>query len=130
MERFGLEKLHFFGQEGILAPNEPQLLERDEAEFAQWIALAKKYLEVPELLSWSEHDLSERLPKSGSRKSARILSAAMMIPVRDSSMWKVFPRMRGTRLSYICQNAQMERNARPTRTVRLLSSSPLRRWCS
>ncbi len=33
----------------------PQLLERDEAESAQWIALAKKYLEVPELLSWSEH---------------------------------------------------------------------------
>ena len=66
--------------------------------------------------------LSERLPKSGRRKSARMLSAAMMIPVRDSSMWKVFPRMRGTRLSYICQKAQMERNASPTRTVRLLSS--------
>ena len=55
MEQFGLEKLHLFGQEGILAPNEPQLLERDEAEFAQWIALAKKYLELPEFLSWSEH---------------------------------------------------------------------------
>ena len=55
MERFGLEKLHFFGQEGILAPNEPQLLERDREEFDQWIALAKKYLELPEFLSWSEH---------------------------------------------------------------------------
>ena len=55
MERFGLEKLRFFGQEGILAPNEPQLLERDREEFDQWIALAKKYLELPEFLSWSEH---------------------------------------------------------------------------
>ena len=42
-----------------------------------------------------------------------VLSAAMMIPVRDSSMWKVFPRMRGTRLSYICQNEPqlLERDA-------------------
>ena len=55
MEQFGLEKLHFFGQEGILSPHEPWLLERDKEEFAQWIALAKRYLEVPELLSWSEH---------------------------------------------------------------------------
>ena len=37
-----------------------------------------------------------------------MLSAAMMTPVRDSSMWKVFRRMRGTRLSYICQKEQME----------------------
>ena len=31
-------------------------------------------------------------------------------------------RIRGTRLSYICQKAQMDRNARPTRMVRLLFS--------
>ena len=55
MERFGLEKLHFFGQEGIMAPVEPQVLERDKAEFDQWVALAKQYLEVPELLAFSEH---------------------------------------------------------------------------
>lgn len=55
MERFGLEKLHFFGQEGILSPCEPELLKRDPAEVAQWVELAKKYIEVPELLAYSEH---------------------------------------------------------------------------
>lgn len=55
MDRFGLKKLHLFGQEGITSPNEPQLLERDKEEFAQWVELAKKYLEVPELLAFSEH---------------------------------------------------------------------------
>ena len=66
--------------------------------------------------------LSERLPNRGSRNRARMLSAAMITPVRDSSMWKVLPRIRGTRLSYICQKAQMERKASPTRMVRLLFS--------
>ena len=66
--------------------------------------------------------LSDRLPNRGRRNSARMLSAAMMTPVRDSSMWKVFRRMRGTRLSYICQKEQMERKASPTRMVRLLFS--------
>lgn len=55
MERFGLEKLHFFGQEGIMSPIEPQVLERDRAEFDRWAELAKQYLEVPELLAFSEH---------------------------------------------------------------------------
>lgn len=55
MERFGLRKLHLFGQEGITSPNEPQLLERDRTEFGRWVELAKKYLEVPELLAFSEH---------------------------------------------------------------------------
>lgn len=55
MERFGLEKLHFFGQEGIMSPVEPQILERDKAEFDLWAELAKKYLEIPELLAFSEH---------------------------------------------------------------------------
>lgn len=55
METFGLRKLHLFGQEGITSPNEPQLLERGEEEFERWVELAKKYLEVPELLAFSEH---------------------------------------------------------------------------
>lgn len=55
MERFGLEKLHLFGQEGILSPNYRDILSREPAELEKWIELAKKYLEVPELLSWSEH---------------------------------------------------------------------------
>lgn len=55
MARFALEKLHLFGQEGILAPNEHELLLRDEEERAQWLALAKCFLEVESLLSYSEH---------------------------------------------------------------------------
>jgi len=55
MDRFGLEKLHFFGQEGFLAPNYKDLLARAPEEVEQWLELAKRYLEVPELLAYSEH---------------------------------------------------------------------------
>ncbi|ODU57716.1 MAG: hypothetical protein ABT01_01710 [Clostridium sp. SCN 57-10] len=55
MERFPLTKLHLFGQEGILAPNELDILQRDQAEIDCWITLAKRFLELPELLSYSEH---------------------------------------------------------------------------
>lgn len=55
MERFPVKKLRFFGQEGFLAPNKYQLLERTPEEIAQWVDLAKRYIELPELLNWSEH---------------------------------------------------------------------------
>ena len=55
MEQFPLKKLHLFGQEGILAPNENELLQRDQEEINCWIELAKRFLEIPELLSFSEH---------------------------------------------------------------------------
>lgn len=55
MARFGLEKQHLFGQEGILAPNERELLSRDETERAQWLSVAKRLLESETLLSYSEH---------------------------------------------------------------------------
>ena len=55
MARFPLKKLHLFSQEGFLAPNKFQLLERDEEEVRAWVELSKRYLEVPELLSWGEH---------------------------------------------------------------------------
>ena len=55
MERFPLKKLHLFSQEGFLAPNKIQLMERGEDEIRQWTEVAKEYLEVPELLSWGEH---------------------------------------------------------------------------
>ena len=51
-----------------------------------------------------------------------MLSAAIIAPEKVSFMWKVFVRISGTMLSYICQNAQMDKNARPTRMVRLLLS--------
>ena len=65
---------------------------------------------------------SDSEPKNGNRNSARMLSAAMIAPEKVSFMWKVLVRISGTTLSYICQNAQMDKNARPTRMVRLLLS--------
>ncbi len=55
MEQFPLNKLHLFGQEGILSPNEPDILARDPEEIDCWIAITKRYLELPELLALSEH---------------------------------------------------------------------------
>lgn len=55
MEQFPLKRLHFFGQEGILAPNERDLLTREQEEIDCWVEIAKKYLELPELLCLSEH---------------------------------------------------------------------------
>lgn len=55
MEGFGLKRLHFFPQEGFLAPNKIQLRERSGEEQALWLDLARQYLEVPGFLSWAEH---------------------------------------------------------------------------
>lgn len=55
MARFDLKKLHLFGQEGILSPNYKDLLARSPEEIGLWVDLAKKYLEIPELLAFSEH---------------------------------------------------------------------------
>lgn len=55
MESFGLEKVSFFGQEGILAPNEYELLAREPSERAVWLDTAKRLIELPELMCYSEH---------------------------------------------------------------------------
>lgn len=55
VEQFPLKKLHLFGQEGILAPNEPDILTREKEEIDCWIDIAKRFLELPELLFYSEH---------------------------------------------------------------------------
>lgn len=61
---------------------------------------------------------SERAPNKGSRKSASTLSKAIMVPVKVSPMPKVFSKIKGMMLSYSCQNAQIEKNARPIKKVR------------
>ena len=63
---------------------------------------------------------AKRKDKNLDRKGMRFPGRAMMIPERLSPMPKVSVRILGTRLSYICQKAQMDRNAKPTRTVRLV----------
>lgn len=55
MEQFGLKKLHFFAQESFLAPNKLDLINRDKTEVDKWVDLAKRYIELPELMSYSEH---------------------------------------------------------------------------
>lgn len=55
MAPFGLEKLHLFGQEGILALHEKQVLSYPKEELDLWIETAKQLLELPELLAFSEH---------------------------------------------------------------------------
>ena len=55
LEPFGLTELHLFGQEGILAPNETQVLSYPKEEQELWIETAKKFLELPEFLAFSEH---------------------------------------------------------------------------
>jgi len=55
MEQFRLEKLHFFGQEGILAPCEKNILAQPAEVYERWLYLAEKSCERDEFLSWAEH---------------------------------------------------------------------------
>ena len=66
--------------------------------------------------------LSDSAPKNGSKNSANTLSAAMMAPANVSFNLKVSVKIRVITLSYICQNVQIDKNARPTRMVRRLFS--------
>ena len=55
MAQFPLEGMHLFGQEGILAPYEKNILAQPEEIYARWLDLAEKLCERDEFLSWSEH---------------------------------------------------------------------------
>lgn len=55
MSTFPVEKLHIFGQEGILALNEKQVLEFPKEELDLWVETAKRFLAFPEFLAFSEH---------------------------------------------------------------------------
>ena len=55
MKQFGLEKLHLFGQEGILALKENQVKGFPKEEYDLWIETAKRFLDIPEFLAFSEH---------------------------------------------------------------------------
>ncbi len=66
--------------------------------------------------------LSDSAPKNGSKNSASTLSAAIMAPAKVSFSLKVSVRIKVITLSYICQNVQIDKNARPTRMVRRLFS--------
>lgn len=55
MKSFNLDKLHLFGQEGILALNEHQVKAFPKDEYDLWIETAKRFLDIPEFLALSEH---------------------------------------------------------------------------
>ena len=55
MSQFPLEKLHLFGQEGVLAPNEHKLMSQPPEVIEAWLDIAEKLCEKEEYLSWSEH---------------------------------------------------------------------------
>ncbi|MGN1345884.1 MAG: class I SAM-dependent methyltransferase [Eubacteriales bacterium] len=57
MNRFDdqLEKLHFFGQEGILSPCEANIMAGSREVVDAWVDLAVQLCDRPEYLTWSEH---------------------------------------------------------------------------
>ncbi|MEG0767354.1 MAG: class I SAM-dependent methyltransferase [Clostridia bacterium] len=55
MARFPLEKLHLFGQEGILSPCEAHIASQGPEVMDAWLDLSEAIGEREELLSWSEH---------------------------------------------------------------------------
>jgi len=55
MERFPLEKLHLFGQEGVLAPNEQIFMQQTPEIKEALLDISEKLYEKDEYLSWAEH---------------------------------------------------------------------------
>lgn len=55
MEQFSLDKLHFFGQEGITSPCESNIMSQPPEVVNAWLDLCEKVCEREDLLSWSEH---------------------------------------------------------------------------
>jgi len=55
MSGFPLEKLHLFGQEGVMSPCEGNIMSQPEEIVELWLDLCEKIWEREDLLSWSEH---------------------------------------------------------------------------
>lgn len=55
MTQFPLKKLHYFGQEGLLAPCEEIIKEQPAAVIDKWVAVAEQVCEREDMLSFSEH---------------------------------------------------------------------------
>jgi len=55
MAQFPLEKLHFFGQESILAPCEEVIKAQPQEVIDKWLEVAEQVCEREDLLSYSEH---------------------------------------------------------------------------
>jgi 2-polyprenyl-3-methyl-5-hydroxy-6-metoxy-1,4-benzoquinol methylase len=55
MERFPLEKMHLFSQEGIMSPCEGNIMSQNQEIVDLWLNLCEKTCEREDLLSWGEH---------------------------------------------------------------------------
>jgi SAM-dependent methyltransferase len=55
MSRFPLEAIVLFGQESILAPQEPSILKASAAARSEWMRVALALADRPEYLSYAEH---------------------------------------------------------------------------
>jgi len=55
MARFPLTKLHLFGQEGIMAPCEGNIMAQPKAVVDAWLDFSEKLWGRDEFLSWAEH---------------------------------------------------------------------------
>lgn len=55
MARFPIQKLHLFGQEGILSPCESNIMCQSAEVVNAWLDMAEKLAEREDLLSWAEH---------------------------------------------------------------------------
>ena len=55
MAQFPLEKLHLFGQEGVMAPCEPNIMAQPKAVVDAWLELSEALCEREELHTMAEH---------------------------------------------------------------------------
>jgi len=55
MAQFPIEKLHLFGQEGIISPCEENIMSQPKEIADLWLGLCEKVWEREDLISWSEH---------------------------------------------------------------------------
>jgi len=55
MAQFPLEKLHLFGQEGIMSPCESNIMSQPQEIIDSWLDLCEKIWDREEFLSWAEH---------------------------------------------------------------------------
>ena len=55
MTQFALDKLHLFGQEGMISASERNIMSQPKEVVDVWLDLCEKTWEREELLSWSQH---------------------------------------------------------------------------
>ena len=55
VSQFSVEKLHYFGQEGLMSPGESNIMSQPKEVVDAWIDFNIKVCEREEFLSWAEH---------------------------------------------------------------------------